>query len=141
MIRNLPNSQRIINNKKKRYLRQYRSLLKRESELAQQLLEVSLIVDAPPQIDHKLQAVMPYPDYPAVLAIANKEYHEAREEREKLHTEITEAISQLKNPSQRDILTLHFIEGYTFKQIAKEVGYTERWIYDLYLQAIIAIKI
>ena len=141
MIRNLPDSQRIINNQKKRYLRQYRSLLKRESELARQLLEVSLISDAPPQIDHKLQSVMPYPDYPAALAIANNEYLEAREAREKLHTEITDAISQLKNPSQRDILTLHFIEGRTFKQIAKEVGYTERWIYDLYLQAIITIKI
>ena len=140
MIRNLPESQRIINNQKKRYLRQYRSLLKRESELAQQLLEVSLISDAPPQIDHTLQSVMPYPDYPAVLATANKEYHEAREAREKLYAVITEAISQLDNSAQRDILTLHFIEGHTFKQICQEVGYTERWTYDLYLQALIALK-
>lgn len=53
-----------------------------------------------------------------------------------LKNEILEEIDSLEDPRYCEVLEAFFIECKSIREIAEEMGYTERYIYDLYRDAI-----
>lgn len=49
---------------------------------------------------------------------------------------VCEEIDSLEDTRYCEILEAHFIDGFTFEEIAEETGYTERHVYTLYAEAI-----
>lgn len=54
----------------------------------------------------------------------------------KLKNEILEEIDSLEDPRYCEVLEAFFIDCKTIGEIAEDMGYTERYIYDLYRDAI-----
>lgn len=65
-----------------------------------------------------------------------KRIERIRAERRTVKNEIVDLIDTLNDPKLIEILESHAIDGYTFEQIAEFMGYTERYIYDLYRNAL-----
>lgn len=65
-----------------------------------------------------------------------KRIEQIRAERHTVKNEIIDLIDTLDDPKLIEILESHTIDGYTFEQIAEFMGYTERYIYMLYRDAL-----
>lgn len=52
------------------------------------------------------------------------------------YKDIESQIKQLKEQDERDVLFYRYIKGYDWWQIAKEMDYSERWIYILHARAL-----
>lgn len=53
-----------------------------------------------------------------------------------LKSEILDEIDSLEDPRHCDVLEAYFIDCSTISEIAEDMGYTDRYIYDLYKSAI-----
>ena len=74
--------------------------------------------------------------------IADKEELEQRLNRlkvktRKLKSDILSEIDALEDDRYIEILEAHFIDGLTLESIADNMGYTERYIYQLYKKALV----
>ena len=54
----------------------------------------------------------------------------------KVKREITDKLDTLDNPFQAEILEAHYIDGLSFEQIGTNAGYTTRYIYQVYSDAL-----
>lgn len=86
---------------------------------------------------------MPRGGIPVTIAdlISDKVELEKRIERLKakgqdLKAAVYEEIDSIEEPRYCEILEAHYINGKTFETIAEDMGYTERYIYMLYAEAI-----
>ena len=63
------------------------------------------------------------------------------EELMNLRKEIKATISGVNNPVFRQLLTLRYINGYTFERIAIEMFYTYKWVCVLHGRALAAFEV
>lgn len=59
----------------------------------------------------------------------------------KIRDQLLEAIDSLEDPRYCEVLESYFIECKTIEDIALDMGYNDRYIYDLYRKAIIEINL
>ena len=76
--------------------------------------------------------------------LGDKEHLENRigrlkEKGKKIKVEILEEIDSLEDPRYCEVLEAYCIECKSIEQIGEDMGYTTRWIYDLYSDAIDAL--
>lgn len=55
---------------------------------------------------------------------------------EKSKDEIVSAINELENPDHRQVLTMRYIDGLEFIEIAQELGYSLDWVWRLHRAAL-----
>ena len=53
-----------------------------------------------------------------------------------LREEIKAVIDRVENTTFRQLLTLRYINGYTFERVAEEMFYTYKWVYVLHGRAL-----
>ncbi len=53
-----------------------------------------------------------------------------------LKDEILEEIDSLEDPRHAEVLEAFFIDCKSIDDIAEDMGYSSRWVYDLYLEAV-----
>lgn len=129
-----------IEKNKKRFLRRYQKNLACINRLEEKLV----------LLDERLTAIrtpnlsgMPRGGVPVTIddLLADKEDLEKRikklrQKSRDLKRSVYEAIDSLEDPRYCEILEAHFIDGLSLEDIAEDMGYSERRIYSLYLEAI-----
>lgn len=63
------------------------------------------------------------------------------DEAEEKKEEILSAIKQLPNHDYREVLSLHYIDGKSFREIAQLLGYSLEWVWKLHSKALKVIEI
>ena len=125
---------------KKRFLRRYQNNLACISRL-----EAKLVI-----LDERLTSIkstnlsgMPRGGVPITLddLLADKDDLERRIKKLRaknrdLKQSVYEAIDTIEDPRYCEVLEAHFVEGLDIKDIADQMGYTERHVYTLYAEAI-----
>lgn len=125
---------------KKRFLRRYQNNLACISRL-----EAKLVI-----LDERLTSIkstnlsgMPRGGVPITLddLLADKDDLERRIKKLRaknrdLRQSVYEAIDTIEDPRYCEVLEAHFVEGLDIKDIADQMGYTERHVYTLYAEAI-----
>ena len=59
-----------------------------------------------------------------------------KDKNKKVKDQIIEEIDSLEDPRHCEILEAYFIDNMSIEDIADEMGYSTRWVYDLYSEAI-----
>lgn len=62
-----------------------------------------------------------------------------KDKNKKVKDQIIEEIDSLEDPRHTEILEAFFIECMTIDEIAEDMGYSVRWTYDLYSEAVEAL--
>ena len=65
-----------------------------------------------------------------------KRIQRLKDKGKRLKDSIIEEIDSLEDPKQAEVLELFLIDCMTIEEIAEDMGYTDRYIYDLYRDAI-----
>ena len=68
-----------------------------------------------------------------------KRIQRLKDKGKKLKDSILEEIDSLEDPKQADVLEMFLIDCNTIEEIAEDMGYTDRYIYDLYRDAVNAL--
>ena len=76
---------------------------------------------------------------PARSSIDNFEYYLSKSIEKLISTQkaITQTIEGLKNPKYSNLLTLRYLDNYTWDQIADEMYFTCQWVQELHKRALI----
>jgi DNA-directed RNA polymerase specialized sigma subunit len=59
-----------------------------------------------------------------------------KDKSKKVKDQIVEEIDSLEDPRYCEILEAYFIDRMSIEDIAEEMGYSTRWVYDLYSEAV-----
>ena len=126
--------------KKKRSLKRYRNNLACIGRLEEKL---TLLDERIKSVKSPNYSGMPRGGTPITIEelLSDKVDLEERIERLKkkkirLKREILEEIDSLEDPRYCEVLEAYFIECMSISEIAEEMGYTDRYIYDLYKSAV-----
>lgn len=125
---------------KKRYLKRYRKNCSCIDRLEEKL---NLLDERIKSVKSPNMSGMPRGGTPVTIEelLSDKIELEERIKRLKrkgrnLKNEILEEVDSLEDPRYCEVLEAYFIECKTIAEIAEEMGYTERYLYDLYRGAI-----
>ena len=130
---------KIENNKKKEYLLKYRRHGRKIRRIESEIEEIRSM-KLYPSIDND---GMPHgadlndlSNYAAELTDKEDKLYQEGVEHVKAYKEITYEINQLKDENERDVLFYYYIKGFTWWEIAKEMGYSERQIHRFHGNAL-----
>lgn len=132
------------NEKKKEYLRKYRRHGRKISRIESEIEEIrsmklypSINNDGMPHgSDQKDMS-----DYAAELIEKEERLYQEGVEQIKSYKNITCKINQLEDENERDVLYYRYIKDKNWWEIAKMMGYSERWITELHGRALAHLKI
>lgn len=124
---------------KKEYLRKYLDCVKASKRIEGQITELrydkmhpSLRQDGMPHGNGKRDLS----DYSVALENLEDKMLAARYRVIKCYTDIFEKIEQMNTEGEKQILTLRYIKGCTFEEIADEIGYSQRQVTRLHTKAL-----
>lgn len=127
------------NIKKKKYLGEYKRHTRRAKKIESELEEIrdmkmnpSVNNDGMPHGSDKNDLS----GYVAELDKKENELYIEGVERIKKYKDISYRINKLKDEDERDVLFYRYIKCKEFWEIANEMGYSERWIYELHGRAL-----
>lgn len=133
------NSIKEENEKKKKYLRQYKKhgrkikCIEAEIEALRSMkLYPSKGIDGMPHSHNNSDLSK----YAAELEEKENELYLEGVEQVKSYKEISAAIKELEEEDERDVMTLRYIAGMDWWKIAKEMDCSERWVYELHGKAL-----
>lgn len=131
------------NNQKKEYLRGYRRHGRKIRRIEAEIEEIRNMKMYPSMNNDG----MPHgstrndlSDYAVKLREKEDELFKEGVEEVKTYKDIKYEIDKLEDEDERDVLFFRYIKGYDWWQIAKEMDYSERWIYILHARALKKIK-
>ena len=79
-------------------------------------------------------------DNAAEMVKLDSEIAELSAEAERIKAEIIEAAEYAGSDSGKAVITMHFIDGLTFSEIGKSIGYSEQNIYKIYHKSLLKIE-
>ena len=79
-------------------------------------------------------------DNAAEIVKLDSEIAELRVEAERIKAEVIEAAEYAGSDSGKAVITMHFIDGLTFSEIGKAIGYSEQNIYKIYHKSLTKIE-
>jgi hypothetical protein len=133
-----------INEKKKEYLRRYRSSKRREKNILEEIQRLrmdkmfpSVIYDDMPRAhNHKDLS-----DYAVVIDEQIQDLKIERLKRAKTYTDIEKKIREMKDDNEQELLRFRYIQGKSFEEIAVYMGYVYGHIIRLHRKALYNISI
>lgn len=138
------NSIKEENEKKKKYLRQYKKhgrrikCIEAEIEAIRSMrLYPSNEIDGMPHAHNNSDLS----GYAAELTAKENELYQEGVEQVKQYKEISARIKEMDNEDERDVLILRYIAGMDWWKIAKEMDCSESWVYELHGNALKKLKI
>lgn len=128
-----------INEKKKEYLRKYRSSKRREKGILEEIQRLrmdkmfpSVVFDDMPHAhDHKDLS-----DYVILIDEQIQNLKDERLERAKIYTDIEKRIREMKDDNEQELLRMRYLQGKTFEEIAVAMRYAYRHITRLHGNAL-----
>ncbi len=127
------------NDKKKEYLRKYRRHGRKINRISSEIEEIRSMKLYPSMNNDG----MPHgsdqndlSDYAAELTEKENRLYQEGVEQVKAYKDITYKIDQLEDENERDVLFYYYIKGFTWWEIAKEMGYSERQIHRFHGNAL-----
>lgn len=79
-------------------------------------------------------------DNAAEMVKLDSEIAELSAEAERIKAEVIEAAEYAGSDSGKAVITMHFIDGLTFSEIGKTIGYSEQNIYKIYHKSLTKIE-
>lgn len=64
------------------------------------------------------------------------EYHEQIKQGHIVMTNIETALHRIRNIKLRSVISFHYLDGYSWSQIADKMNISERWVYILHKKAL-----
>lgn len=126
---------------KKQYLRAYLTSLKAAQEAARRLDEFreanaglkAIVVSGMP---HGSGTPRDLSDYVARLDDLERQFGDILKKYEEATERVLAALDKAKTDDQKRLLSLRYLDGYTFEKIAVEMGYTWRHVMRLHYEAV-----
>ena len=127
------------NNRKKEYLRGYRSSRRRINRIDDEIIELKELAASVKAIDY---SGMPHgsgnqKDLSDELARIGKEKESCIE----TYISIEKQMKEVKNEDENDVLFYRYVKGLRFWEIAEIMGYSEQWIHKLHGRALWHLKL
>ncbi|MCI6121500.1 MAG: DUF1492 domain-containing protein [Lachnospiraceae bacterium] len=138
------NNARNENDKKKRYLREYRKHGKKIKRIDAEIEEIRSMKMYPSLNNDGMPHGSGGGDlsaYAAELQEKEDELYREGVEQVKTYNDISFRIKQLEDEDERDVLFYRYIKGMEWWEIARTMDYSERWIYELHGRALEKLKI
>lgn len=127
------------NEQKKRYLRGYRTHVRRINrieadleELREMRLSMSMNNDGMPQGSGQSDLS----GYAAELDEQERNLIRERYERIQTYKDIAKGIKKLNSENEKDVLFYRYISGLAWWEIAEKMNYTERWVLKIHGKAL-----
>ena len=114
------------NNRKKEYLRGYRSSRRRINRIDDEIIELK-----------ELAASVKAIDYSGMPHGSGKEKESCIE----TYISIEKQMKEVKNEDENDVLFYRYVKGLRFWEIAEIMGYSEQWIHKLHGRALWHLKL
>jgi len=128
-----------INEKRKEYLRKYRSSKRREERILEEIQRLRMDKMFPSVVFDDMPHAQNHKDlsnYAVLIDEQIQELKEERLERAKTYTDIEKKIREMADDNEQELLRLRYIQGKSFEEIAVEMGYTYRHITSIHGKAL-----
>lgn len=133
------------NDKKKEYLRGYRKHARRIKRIEAELEEIRFMRTCPSVnndgMPHGSGGTGDLSGYAAQLDEKESELFTEGVEQVKIYKDISYRINLLADEDERDVLFYRYIKGMEWWEVARVMGYSERWIYELHGKALKKLEI
>lgn len=133
-----------LNEKKKRYLRQYRRHNRKIKRIEAEIEEIRSLKMYPSQSNDGMPKVSNQSDlsgYAAELTAKEDELYEKGVEQVMIYKDIEQRIKSINDEDERDVLFYRYIKGKSFWEISQLLDYSESWIHELHGRALKKIEI
>lgn len=132
------------NEKKKKYLKEYRGHVRRINRIEEELAELremkmSISVNNDGMPHGSGQSDMS--GYAAKLDQLERNLNGEKNQRLADYTEILDRIMELSSENERDVLFYRYIKGFTWWDIAEKMDYSERWVLQIHGKALAHLKL
>lgn len=129
------------NEKKKEYLRSYRTHVRRVQRITAEIEELRAMKMYPSVKDndgmpHGSGGQGDLSGYAADLDQMIQELIDERYLRIKTYQQIARQIKKLRSENEKDVLFYRYIKGLDWWEIAEKMSFSERWIYKLHGKAL-----
>lgn len=134
------------NNRKKEYLRGYRSSRRRINRIDDEIIELKELAASVKAIDY---SGMPHgsgnqKDLSDELARINSLVEKLGAEKESCiesYVSIEKQIKEIKNEDENDVLFYRYVKGLRFWEIAEKLDCSEQWVHKLHGRALAHLKL
>lgn len=135
----------MTNKQKKQYLNSYRYLLHRSNSIEQEIETIRsrytgraiTYSDMPgaPSESHDLS------DYAAAVSDLVDALNSIRIQMIDSYQRISDSIEMMEDEQEKQLLRLRYLQGYSWKDVAKDMAYSEQRVYQIHGNALIHFKI
>lgn len=123
---------RSMETEKKKYLKQYAPCLAAVKDTERSLVDLEMeIRDFLRHIDIDLLE-----SYVESLKQARKMLLQMRYRKRSLYLDIYKKIEKMEDETEKRVLRLKYLEGYSWEQVAEEIGYSVRQIHNIHKRAL-----
>ena len=134
------------NNRKKEYLREYRSSRRRINRIDEEITELNELAASVKPIDYSgmPQGSGNQKDLSDELARIDSLAEKLGKEKEgciETYISIEKQMKEVKNEDENDVLFYRYVKGLRFWEIAEIMGYSEQWIHKLHGRALGHLKL
>lgn len=134
------------NEKKKEYLRSYRTHVRRVQRITAEIEELRAMKMYPSVKDndgmpHGSGGQGDLSGYAADLDQMIQNLIDERYLRIKIYQQIAGQIKKLRSENEKDVLFYRYIKGLDWWEIAEKMSFSERWIYKLHGKALVHFEI
>lgn len=133
-----------LNEKKKRYLRQYRKHSRKIKRIEAEIEELRSLKMYPSQSNDGMPKGSSQSDlsgYAAELTAKEDELYEKGVEQVMIYKNIEQKIKSIDDEDERDVLFYRYIKGKSFWEISQLLDYSESWIHELHGRALKKLEI
>lgn len=133
-----------LNEKKKKYLRQYRKHSRKIKRIEAEIEEIRSMKMYPSQNNDGMPKGTNQSDlsgYAAELTEKENELYEKGVEQVMIYKDIEQRIKTIDDEDERDVLFYRYIKGKSFWEIAQIMDYSESWIHELHGRALKKLEI
>ena len=133
-----------LNEKKKKYLRQYRKHSRKIKRIEAEIEEIRSMKMYPSQNNDGMPKGTNQSDlsgYAAELTEKENELYEKGVEQVMIYKDIEQRIKTIDDEDERDVLFYRYIKGKSFWEIAQMMDYSESWIHELHGRALKKLEI
>lgn len=124
---------------KKKYLQAYMAIRRELEILEEEILQFRQAKAAPSQVIHAVPGNRSYEDYSLYASLLEQKIEKLQRQRLaqiKRYQDILDCIECLPDETERDVLRLKYIHGYTLEKTAEYMHYSLRQINNIHRKAL-----
>lgn len=132
------------NERKKEYLRKYRSSVRRVKSIEEEIERLRMDKMFPSVVNDDMPHGNEQKDLSDYVVLLDEQIEKLKKERYnriKLYSDIMDSIRELEDDIEQDVLKMKYIDGKSFEEIAVELGYTYRHVTRIHGNALFNFKI